>query len=203
MSKKDIKLRAIVAPVPTVVVSAYDENEKPDACTLGLYYTCSHRPPCVTIAINSTDRRKTLKSILKSGAFVVHYPDSDQIRETDYLGVETGYNADKLAKIGYTVTKAEKVNAPVINEMPLAIECKVIHTSDIGSHTQVTGQIMNVQAEESMLDANGRIDIEKLDPMVYDEESHSYRHVGRISSRAFVPGAEMKKTFDKEDGVKK
>ena len=94
--KIELQTRAFVAPAETVVVSAYDETGKADACTLAFFMPSSHVPPCVTIAINATAQRKTLKSILASGAFVVGYPDADQIREADYLGVESGYNTDKL-----------------------------------------------------------------------------------------------------------
>ena len=114
MAKKELKMHAVVAPTETVVVSAYDKDGKADACTLAFYMVSSHIPPCVTIAINATQRRKTLANILESNAFVLSFPSVSQVREADYLGVESGYNADKLAEIGYTTSKAETVNAPII-----------------------------------------------------------------------------------------
>ena len=166
MAKKNLKLHAVVAPAQTVVVSAYDEDGKADACTLSFYTMSSHKPPCVTIAINATLKRKTLKSILSSGAFVVGYPGTDQVKEADYLGVESSYNADKLKKIGFTTSEGQCVHAPVINELRLSLECEVIHQVTIGSHTQITGEIKNIQADESILNDEDNILLNQLKPII-------------------------------------
>ena len=139
MAKKELRLHSVVSPTQTVVVSAYDEEGKAQACTLAFYMVSSHVPPCVTIAINATQKRKTLQGILATQAFVLAFPSVDQVKEADYLGVESGYNADKIHQIGYTTTPAKKVHAPIINEFLLSIECEVVHTVTVGSHTQITG----------------------------------------------------------------
>jgi len=95
---KELKLHAVVSPTETVVVSAYDENGKAKACTLAFYMVSSHIPPCVTIAINATQRRKTLAAMLHSNAFVLGIPSIDQVKETDYLGVESSQTAANLWK---------------------------------------------------------------------------------------------------------
>lgn len=195
MEKTDLMLRAFVAPTPTVIASAYDENGRADACTLAFVMMSSHFPPCVTIAINATAKRKTLKSILQTGAFVVGYPSFEHAKEADYLGVETGYNADKLANIGFTTSKAKMVNAPIINELKLSLECKVVHTVTVGSHTQITGEIKNIQADPSIIDENGKVSMQKLDPMVYDEEAFVYHRLGEPVLEAFKPGATLKKSL--------
>lgn len=87
MAKKELRMHAVVAPTETVVVSAYDKYGKAEACTLAFYMVSSHVPPCITIAINATQRRKTLASILENKAFVLNFPSTDQIKETDYLGL--------------------------------------------------------------------------------------------------------------------
>ena len=99
MAKKELKLHAVVSPTETVVVSAYDENGKAEACTLAFYMVSSHFPPCVTIAINAAQRRKTLAAMLQSKAFVLGIPGIDQVKEADYLGVESGYNSECFGKI--------------------------------------------------------------------------------------------------------
>ena len=104
MAKKELRLHAVVAPTQTVVASAYDQDGKADACTLAFYTVSSHIPPCVTIAINATQKRKTLKDILETKAFVLGFPSADQVKEADYLGVESGYNTDKLKNIGFTTS---------------------------------------------------------------------------------------------------
>ena len=185
MMKKTLKLRAVVSPTPAIIAAAYDENGKADACTLAFYTPTSHKPPCLTIAINATAKRNTLKSILNSGAFTVGYPSIEQVAEADWIGMASGYEHDKIAEVGWTTVKAEKVNAPVINELKLTIECKVVNTVTIGSHTQITGEVVNIQADESIIDERGKYDLAKLNPIIYDEEQFAYRTVGGKTAEAF------------------
>ncbi len=191
--KKTLKLRAVVSPTPAIIAAAYDENGKADACTLAFYTPSSHKPPCLTIAINATAKRKTLKSILRSGAFTIGYPSIEQAAKADWIGMASGYEHDKIAEVGRTTTKAEKVNAPVINELKLTVECKVVNTVNIGSHTQITGEVVNIQADESILDENGKYSLEKLKPIIYDEEHWRYLSVGVKATDAFKAGLVYKK----------
>lgn len=196
MAKKELKMRAVVAPTETVIVSAYDPDGKADACTLAFYMVSSHIPPCVTVAINATQKRKTLRDILETKAFVLGFPGTEQVKEADYLGVESGYRTDKLKNIGFTTSPARTVHAPVINELLLSLECEVVHTVTVGSHTQVTGQVKNILADESILNDKGRILLDKLRPIIYDEEQVQYLSLGEKVSDAFRPGAEWKKELD-------
>ena len=186
--KKSLKLRAVVSPTPAIIAAAYDENGKADACTLAFYTPTSHKPPCLTIAINATARRKTLKSILRSGAFTIGYPSIEQAAEADWIGMASGYEHDKIAEVGWTTSTAEKVNAPIINELKLAVECKVVNTVTIGSHTQITGEVVNIQADESILDEREKYDLDRLNPIIYDEECFAYRAVGAKTADAFKAG---------------
>ena len=186
--KKSLKLRAVVSPTPAIIAAAYDESGKVDACTLAFYTPTSHVPPCLTIAINATAKRKTLKSILGSGAFTVGYPSIEQVAEADWIGMASGYEHDKIAEVGWTSSKAEKVNAPVINELKLTIECKVVNTVSVGSHTQITGEVVNIQADESIIDERGKYDLAKLNPIIYDEEHWRYLSVGVKAADAFKAG---------------
>lgn len=195
MAKKNIKLRAVVAPTQTVIVSAYDPDGKADACTLAFYMVSSHIPPCVTIAINATQKRKTLKDILETKAFVLGFPSVDQVKEADYLGVESGYETDKLLNIRFTTSPAQTVHAPIINELSLSLECEVVHTVTVGSHMQVTGEVKRILADDSILNENGRIMLDKLQPVIYDEEEGIYLGLGEKVADAFRLGVELKKTF--------
>ena len=196
MAKKELKLHAVVAPTQTVIASAYDKDGKADACTLAFYMVSSHIPPCVTIAINATAQRKTLQSILDSKAFVVGFPSCNQVREADYLGVESGYNTDKLKNIGFTTTDARTVHAPVINELLLSLECELVHAVTVGSHTQLTGEVKNILADESILNGQNKILLSKLRPIIYDEEGRAYLDLGEKVSDAFKPGVELKKSLN-------
>jgi len=185
----------LVAPTPTVIAAAYDKTGKADACTLAFYSPISHVPPCVVIGINATQKRKTLKSILSSNAFTIGYPSMDQVKEVDYLGVDSGYDTDKLANVGYTVTEGQAVQAPVIDQMKLSLECKVVHTVTVGSHMQITGEIRNIQADEEILDEKGRVILEKLKPLIYDEEGFLYHTLGEPFADAFKTCAGFRKTM--------
>lgn len=180
-------------PAPAVVASAYDEKGNADACTLAFATMCSHHPPAVMIAINSTLKRKTLKSILHSGEFCLAFGSVEQVCEVDYLGIESGYSEDKLSKIGFTHQRGQKVNAPIINEFKLSLECRVMHIAEVGSHTQITGEIVNVQAESDIVDDNGRIIFEKVNPIAYDDITHSYFSMGEKIGDAFNLGLKFRK----------
>lgn len=199
MAKKELKMRAVVAPTETVIVSAYDPDGKADACTLAFYMVSSHVPPCVTIGINATQKRKTLKDMLETKAFVLGFPSVHQVKEADYLGVESGYRTDKLANVGFTTSPAQTVHAPIINELPLSFECEIVHTVTVGSHMQVTGEVKRILADESILDEKGRVVLEKLQPIIYDEESGRYLSIGDKVADAFRTGIAFKKSLEAAD----
>lgn len=191
--KVNVKNHTMMYPAPAVVVSAYDEEGEADACTLAFATMCSHHPPAVMIAINSTLKRKTLKSILYSKEFCLAFPSVEHVKEVDYLGIESGYNTDKLAEINFTHEKGKIVNAPVINEFKVSLECRVMHVAEVGSHTQITGEIVNVQADEAVVDSKDKIDFRLLNPLAYDDISHSYYVTGEKISDAFKPGLIFRK----------
>ena len=190
--KISLKPRALMYPAPAVIASAYDENDKADACTLAFATMCSHIPPCLMIAINSTAKRKTLKDILERREFVVGFPDIDKIDETDYIGIVSGYDEDKLDKVSWTTCCGEIVHAPVINELKLSVECKVVNVVEVGSHTQITGEIVNILADKSVLNEDGKISLELLRPIVYDDVLYNYFDVGSKIKNAFSSGLKYK-----------
>ncbi len=192
-NKLNLKPRAMMYPSPAVIASAYDEEGKADSCTLAFAAMCSHQPPAVMIAINSTAKRKTLRSILERKEFVLGFPTIDQVAETDYIGMASGYDVDKIEKVGFTTKKAEKVNAPIINEMKVSVECKVMNIVEVGSHTQITGEILNIQADEDVIGEKGKIDLKLLNPIVYDDVLYDYYQVGDKIADAFNVGVKFRK----------
>ena len=191
--KINVKNHTMMYPAPSVVASAYDEDGNADACTLAFATMCSHHSPAVMIAINSTLKRKTLKSILNTEEFCLAFPSVEHVEEVDYLGIESGYNANKLEKVNFNYHKAQKVNAPIIEEFKVSLECRVMHIAEVGSHTQITGEIVNVQADESVLNDKDKIDFELLNPLAYDDITHSYYMTGEKIDNAFKPGLKFKK----------
>lgn len=189
----NINPRAIMYPAPAVIVSAYDNDEKADACTLAFVNTCSRFPPCLMIAIDSTAKRKTLKDILETKEFVVGFPNIDQTAETDYLGIESSYNEDKLEKVSFTTRKSMNVYAPIINELKVSVECKAINIVEVGSHTQITGEIVNIIANEDVIDEDGNVSMKLLNPIVYDMVLHDYFELGKKIDDAFECGLKFMK----------
>lgn len=186
--KRNLRPRAMMYPAPAVVASAYDREGNVDACTLAFAAMCSHRPPAVMIAINSTLKRKTLASILEKREFCIGFPSVEHASEADYLGIESGYNEDKIKKINFTAKKAECVDAPIIDEFKVSVECRVMAINEIGSHTQITGEIVNIQADSDVLDEKNRVIFERLDPLAYDDVTHSYYSMGDKIDDAFKIG---------------
>lgn len=186
--KVNLKPRAMMYPAPAVVASAYDSEGNVDACTLAFAAMCSHRPPAVMIAINSTLKRKTLASILEKKEFCIGFPSIEHASEVDYLGIESGYNENKIKKINFTTKKAQYVNAPIISEFKLSVECRAIAINEIGSHTQITGEIVNIQADEEILDEKNKVIFEKMNPLAYDDVTHSYFEMGDKIADAFKIG---------------
>ena len=93
-------------------------------------------------------------------------------------GKASGFDTDKLKDVGFTVSEGQTVHAPVINELRLTLECEVVHTVRVGSNMQITGEIKNILADEEILDGKGRVVLERLKPLIYDEEGFAYRHAG-------------------------
>lgn len=198
MAKKDLKLHSFCYASTVVIASAYDENGKADACTLAFYMSSSHIPHNITIGINATQQRKTLQGILARKEFTVGFPNIHQIKELDYLGVESGYNADKLSNVGLTVTEGKAVKAPVIDQLMLSLECKLTNCITVGSHMQLTGEVANIQAEESVLNERGdKVDLSKLEPVIYNEDEFAYYTISEKKGDAFRAGAQLKKELKK------
>lgn len=130
----------------------------------------------------------TYDNIMKNKAFTVNIPDADHVEEADYFGLVSGKNVRKFDVVGLTPVKAENVNAPIIEEFPMAMECKLLQCVEVGQHNVIIGEIVNVAADEACLDEKGNIDIEKVKPMAYDPAANSYNLVGEKVADAFSAG---------------
>ena len=117
---------------------------------------------------------------------LIQQKQTNQIRRKARFAYE-----DKLKKIGYTTTKAKYVNAPIINELKVSVECRAMNIVEVGSHTQITGEIVNIQADEDVLGEKGRVDLKLLGPIVYDDVLYDYFKVGEKIADAFNAGKEF------------
>lgn len=138
------------------------------------------------ISICVSDNHKTTRNILMTGAFTVSMATADYVKECDYLGLVSGDDVpNKVEKCGFHATKSEFVNAPLIDELPMAIECEVI--SYDSKTCRLHGRIVNISADESVL-TDGKIDPKKLRPITYDSFNHHYLVLGEVVGNAFSDG---------------
>lgn len=187
--KKSLGARTLVYPTPAFIVGTYDKMGKPNAATVAWGGICCSKPPCVAISL----RKATYSygNIIEQEAFTVSIPSADYVREADYFGIVSGRDEDKFARTGLTPVKSDLVNAPYVKEFPVVLECRVLHTIEIGLHTQFIGEIMDVKADEECIGADGLPDVERVRPVIFLPEHHRYRLVGKDAGEAFSIGRDL------------
>ena len=189
--KKSIGAETIIYPTPVLVVGTYDAEGKPNVMTAAWGGICCSSPPCVAIALRKATY--TYGNIVQQGAFTINIPSEKHARCADYFGIVSGKKTDKFDVSGLTPVKSTLVNAPYIEEFPFALECKLIHQIEIGLHTQFIGEILDIKAEEGVLDEKGMLDIEKVRPFFYAPGANTYYRMGEFLGEAFSIGQDVKK----------
>lgn len=173
-------------PMPVLIVASYGADGTPDAMNAawgGIHDTNQ-------IGVCLSPDHKTVKNILDRKAFTVSMADSDHVAACDYVGiVSANKEPEKLKKAGFTVTKSTNVDAPVINELSMALECRLVSYDENSGY--MIGDIVNVLAEESVL-TDGKIDPLKLKPITYDPVNHKYIQLGDIVGSAFQDGKALR-----------
>ena len=137
--------------------------EHPNIITLAWVGTVCSGPPAVSISVRP--ERYSYGLIKDSGEFVVNIPRADQVEPTDYCGQVSGRDVDKWAKCGFTPAPASKIRTPIISECPVALECRVLQSIEVGTHTLFVGEVLAVQIDEQVLDSKGHIDYQKAQPL--------------------------------------
>lgn len=189
--KKSLGPRTLIYPTPVWVVGTYDKEGKPNAMTIAWGGICCSKPPCVAVSLRSATY--SYGNIMERKAFTLNVPSEAYVKETDYFGLVSGRNADKFSATGLTPVKSDLVDAPYLKEFPLVLECKVIHTFEIGLHTQFIGEVIDVKADEAVLGEQGIPDIGKVKPFVFSPEIRSYHAIGDRIGNAFSEGKKFRK----------
>ena len=172
--------------MPVFIVAAYDKEGKP--CCMNAAWGGTYDTNQLMVCLS--DDHKTTKNILESGAFTVSIADAAHVVEADYVGIVSGNNVpDKIAKAGLTCTPSQFVNAPIINQFPMTVECRLLKFNEDGI---CIGEIVNVSADESVLGADGLIDPAKLGAITYDPVHHTYIKLGDRVGNAFSDGKKLK-----------
>jgi flavin reductase (DIM6/NTAB) family NADH-FMN oxidoreductase RutF len=187
--KKSLGAKTIVYPTPVFVVGTYDDAGKPNVMTAAWGGICCSVPPCVAVSL----RKATYSygNIVARKAFTINIPSEAHARQADYFGIASGKTQDKFARSKLTPVRSELVDAPYVKEFPVALECRLLHTVEIGLHTQFIGEILDVKADESVLGPDGFPDILKVKPMVFVPESAAYHGIGQLLGRAFSIGKKI------------
>jgi len=184
--KTSLGAKTLASPTPTWIVGAYDPTGKATGATIAWGGICSSKPPSIAISLRSATY--THGCVKATKAFSVNIPAQNQAALADYFGIASGRDVDKFAAAGLTAEKCELVNAPSIKEFPLVIECELIHVIELGLHTQFVGEIKDVKAAPGILDAEGKIDIEKMGTVTYAPGTRQYYGLGPSLGAGFSIG---------------
>ena len=177
-----------IFPMPVLMIATYNDDGSVNVMNAA-WGTMQERN---VVALNLTETHKTVQNIKKRGAFTVSIADAAHVKEADYFGVESGNKVtDKLAKAGLTASKAETVDAPVINEFPLCLECEFIEYQQNEYGCGVIGKVVNVTADERVM-CDGKVDMSLVDAIAFDPYTHGYYRVSERVGEAFKDGLALK-----------
>ena len=179
-----------ITPQPALMIGTYDENGNPDVMMAAWGGQCDGNQVCFRLSPH-----RTTTNIRQTKEFTLSFATQRDIAQSDYFGIVSANDVpDKIARAGFTVTKSANINAPIINEYPLTLECKVVELMERPEGgCFVIGEIVNTIADPSIL-TDGKIDLDKLQPVVFDAATVSYRAVGEQVGKAWDSG----KVFVKE-----
>ena len=171
--RKSFGAKPLIYPQPVLIIASYDENGVPDAMNAAWGGISEENEISMCLSAG----HKTVKNILARKAFTVSMADADHVIACDYVGIASGNDTpDKLAKAGFHVTKSALVDAPIIDELPMVVECKLISYDP--ESCRMVGEIVNVSADESVLNEKGKVDPAKLRPITFDPMNNAYRVLG-------------------------
>ena len=187
--KKDIKVTEAIFPMPVLMIATYNDDGSIDVMNAA-WGTMLERDHVI---LNLTETHKTVQNIKKRKAFTVSIADSKHVVQADYFGVVSGNNTpNKFENTNLTAVKSEKVDAPIINEFPICMECEFIEYQDDEYGAGVVGKIVNVSANEDVLDGD-KVDVSKVGAICFDPYTHGYYEVGKRVGEAFKDGLKLKK----------
>ncbi|MBR0238202.1 MAG: flavin reductase family protein [Thermoguttaceae bacterium] len=184
--KKNLGVKNLMFPMPVLIIGTYNEDGTPNV--MNAAWGGITLEDEITICIDTA--HKTWANIAAKKAFTVAFGTASTVKSCDYLGIVSGNKTpDKVAKSGFTTVKSEFVDAPVINELPLVLECTLVSMNE--SKCCVVGKIVNCAVEESAM-TDGKPDADKMKPICFDSCAHVYRLMGEVVAKAFSCGAELK-----------
>ena len=186
--RKDIKTTEAIFPMPVLMIATYNEDGSVDVMNAA-WGTMLERN---MVILNLTETHKTVKNIKSRKGFTVSIADAKHVVEADYFGVVSGnVEPNKFEKSGLSSIKSENVDAPIIKEFPLCMECEFIEYQDDEYGCGVIGKVVNVTADESVMNGD-KVDIEKVNAIAFDPYTHGYYRVTERVGEAFKDGLKLK-----------
>jgi flavin reductase (DIM6/NTAB) family NADH-FMN oxidoreductase RutF len=174
-------------PRPTLLLGA-NVDGKPNFMAAGGGGVANGKPPMISVPIQH--HRYTLEGIMQNKTFSVNTPSVEQLKEVDYCGIVSGKDADKVDVCGFKVFYGDLKTAPLIEQFPLNLECRVMHILNLGSHALVIGQVEGSYISEGCL-TDGKPDVEKIRPAIFNLEASSYLAFGGVVAKAYSIGREL------------
>lgn len=164
MAKQFWKGSALLAPVPAALVTC-GTMEKPNVLTIGWTGICCTRPPMTYISVRP--ERFSHDIIKESGEFVINLTTSAMVKQTDFCGVKSGRDMNKIEKCNFHLVESHKLNVPLIEECPVSLECRVVEVKPLGSHTMFLAEIIGVDVDEKFIDSKGKLNLQQCGLMAY------------------------------------
>ncbi|NLC71054.1 MAG: flavin reductase family protein [Desulfuromonadaceae bacterium] len=187
--KQSLGAKTLIFPTPVLLVGTYDRTGKANLMNAAWGGVCCSQPPCVAVSLRPATYSHA--AIGERKAFTISIPSQDQMIAADYLGIASGRDQDKFAGAGFTPVKSDLVDAPYAAECPVIVECRLLHTLDIGLHTQFVGEIVDVKGDAAVLAEDGLPDILKIRPLVFDTAHRGYYGIGSLLGQAFSAGKKL------------
>ena len=187
---KDFGVQPYLYPMPTYMIGTYNEDDTVDVMMMAWGGICAED----MVALNLEEDHKTVANLKSRKAFTLSVPGADTIKESDFLGIASANKvADKFARSGLHAEKSSRVDAPIVTEYPLTLECEVVEFQQQPYGLRVLGKIVNVLADEKVLDEKGKIDAGKLNAFAFDQMRHGYYALGELVGKAWNAGTPLMK----------
>ena len=185
--RKNFGAKPVLYPMPVLIIATYNADGTPNAMNAAWGCAADMDKVCIFVA----SAHKTMENIHARKAFTVSMATKEQLIAADYVGIVSGNDdAHKWDKTGWHAVKSECVDAPLIEELPMALECEMYSYDE--ESEMLIGRIVNVCADESVLDDHGKVDVKKLNPISYDPMQHAYLTLGEKVGNAFSDGKTLK-----------
>lgn len=176
--------------MPVLMIATYCEDGKVDVMNMAWGGICDDDK----VALNITESHKTAENIKRTGAFTLGIADIPHLKEADFFGIASANDdSDKFERSGLTAVKSERMNAPIITEFPITLECEVIELQHPKDGFRVLGRIVNVLADERVLSDDGSVDPTKIDAFVFDQFKGDYYAIGKKVGKAWNSGMDIVK----------